>query len=220
MKYYRMILPYVIGAATLVPNTSGNKAYANDINDKDYDKITNVMDSVNIAAYDTAQTVPDAVPVRVEEHGLSVIYIYSDGSRVIRKGGTRAWRNNNPGNLHPYPFAFDNNAIGTAGKHAVFPDEETGMRALCALLQTESYRNRTIQSALKRYCPPNWQKYTRNLTRITGLSANTKLSQLTSVQLDKVAKTIRRLEGWIPGEETKIQAPQYAMMNMMQQKVR
>lgn len=217
--HYKKILPYVIGAATLMPHASCAKQDDKHANNNQ-DKVITVPDSATVAVTDTIPTIFPIVPIQVEQAGNSVIYIYNDGSRVVRNNGTRAWRNNNPGNLRYYDFAKKNGAIGEAGQYAVFPDEETGMRALHTLLQTESYQKLTIESALKRYDPVTWETYTRKLTRLTGLSANTKLCNLTVAQLDVMAKTIRQLEGWIVGQEREINAPQYAMAHAKQQKVR
>ncbi|MDE6250861.1 MAG: hypothetical protein K2M34_04515 [Alphaproteobacteria bacterium] len=214
-----MIVPYLIGATTLFPNTASTEL-ADIKTNTPQDKVVTMPDSANIAEVDTVPTIVPIVPVQIEQQGKSVIYVYNDGKRVIRNDGTRAWRNNNPGNLRYYDFAKNNGAIGEAGKFAVFPDEETGMQALYKLLQTESYRNLTIENALKRYDPATWQTYTRKMTRLTGLSANTKLRDLSQAQLDTFAKTIRQLEGWVVGHEHEIAAPQYAMATMNQQKVR
>jgi hypothetical protein len=58
----------------------------------------------------------------------TVQYFDKDGNMVIRSGGTKAWRNNNPGNMvyHPRGFAPRHGAIGSADGMAVFPDEQTG----------------------------------------------------------------------------------------------
>lgn len=44
---------------------------------------------------------------------------------TIRSGGTKAWRNNNPGNMiySAKGFAIRHGAIGKAGGMAVFPSE-------------------------------------------------------------------------------------------------
>lgn len=218
--YYKTILPYVISVATLLPHTASSELKETSTNDTQDKVVTVVPDSAKVEAVDTVPTIFPVVPVQVEQKGKSVIYVYNNGKRVIRNNGTRAWRNNNPGNLRYYGFAKSNGAIGEAGQYAVFPDEETGMQALYKLLQTDSYRNLTIQNALKRYDPVTWPTYTKKMTRLTGLSANTKLRDLTVAQLDAMAKTIRQLEGWVVGTEQEIAAPQYAMAQMNQQKVR
>lgn len=221
---YKVILPYVISVAGLIGVPVNNAARA-DQTDDNKNKIENYSDSARIASHtpdqqNTFSLASDTLPINVEQNGKSVIYVYNDGRKVVRNGGSRAWRNNNPGNLRYYNFAKNNGAIGEAGKFAVFPDEQTGMRALQKLLQTDSYKNLSIANALKRYDPGNWRSYTKKLTRLTGLSANTKLSSLNDAQLHMVAQSIRRLEGWIPGQEQKISAPQYAMLRNAQNRAR
>jgi len=239
---YKFMLPYVISTATLMVNpasTAVSQTLKSDNDNKD--KIVNIKDSANAATRIDTPSVDleslleidrdidrqvDSIlnaqktPFQVQQQGKSVVYVYRDGRRVVRHGGTRAWRNNNPGNLRYYEFAKRNGAIGQAGNFAVFPDEETGMQALYGLLQTDSYKNLTIANALKRYDRSNWMSYTRKLTKLTGLSANTKLCNLSPNQLVTFAQTIRQLEGWVEGREHKIDAPQYAMVNAAKQKVR
>ena len=70
--------------------------------------------------------------------GRDVVYTTADGRRVRRTGGTRAWRNLNPGNIRYSEFSRNAGAIGQAGGFAVFPDEETGTRAISSLLRAQS----------------------------------------------------------------------------------
>ncbi len=53
--------------------------------------------------------------------GNSVVYYDEDENISIWTGGTRAWRNNNPGNIRPSQFSYKNGAIGSAGGFAIFP---------------------------------------------------------------------------------------------------
>ena len=111
----------------------------------------------------------------------SVVYIADDGGKMIRSGGSRSWRNNNPGNLRYTRFSRDHGAIGTAGGFAVFPDYQTGRAALSALLHGPSYSNLSIYSAVARYAPPqdnDTESYRRLITRITGLDIQRKLTNI------------------------------------------
>lgn len=133
-----------------------------------------------------------------------VVYKFNCGSKLVRRGGTRAWRNNNPGNLRYGNFARENGAIGTAGGFAVFPDEETGMRALKKLLRSNTYSKLSISAAINKYAPPvenNTQRYKTRLSKMTGLPLSTKLATLNENQLNEVALAIRAIEGWKPGNE-------------------
>ncbi|MBR1380247.1 MAG: hypothetical protein IJ560_01525 [Alphaproteobacteria bacterium] len=128
-----------------------------------------------------------------------VIYTRPDGSRYKHVGGSRAWRNNNPGNLRG-----GDTSIGTAGGFAVFASESDGMRALHKLLRTPNYQRLSILDAMKRYAPASDNnrpvQYAQKIASRAGVSINTKLSQLNDTQMDAVANTIRTVEGWTPGK--------------------
>lgn len=147
------------------------------------------------------------LPRSATESGRDVLYSMPDGSRIKRTGGTRAWRNNNPGNIRYSEFSRRVGAIGKAGGFAVFPDEATGMYAIEALLRTDSYNKLTISGAVSRYAPPsenNTTAYYRRLSQLTGLSINKRMSELTSEELTRVANAIRVIEGWRAGKEQRI----------------
>ncbi len=136
-----------------------------------------------------------------------VIYTMPDGTRVKRTGGTRAWRNNNPGNIRMSDFAKRVGAIGEAGGFAVFPDKETGMYAIEALLRTNTYQNLTVAGAISRYAPPsenNTSAYHRTIEKHTGLSINKPMNQLTQSELASVANAIMIMEGWREGNIQRI----------------
>ena len=147
------------------------------------------------------------VPTSATASDRDVIYTMPDGARIRRSGGTRAWRNSNPGNIRYSEFARRVGAIGTAGGFAVFPDEATGMYAIEALLRSDSYNKLTVAGAISRYAPPsenNTSAYHRQIERLTGLSINKLMSDLTPYELTRVATAIRQIEGWTPGTEQRI----------------
>lgn len=134
--------------------------------------------------------------------GRDVVYTTADGRRVRRTGGTRAWRNMNPGNIRYSEFSRNAGAIGQAGGFAVFPDEETGTRAISSLLRGKSYNNLTIARAITRYAPPsenNTVAYHRRIQQITGLNINRRISDLSDGELSRVVDAIRAIEGWEAG---------------------
>lgn len=134
--------------------------------------------------------------------GRDVVYTTADGRRVRRTGGTRAWRNLNPGNIRYSEFSRKAGAIGQAGGFAVFPDEETGTRAISSLLRGQSYNNLTIARAITRYAPPsenNTAAYHRRIQQITGLNINRRISDLSDGELSRVVDAIRAIEGWEAG---------------------
>ena len=60
---------------------------------------------------------------------------------TIKSSGTKTWRNNNVGNLKYFKkgsFANRNGSIGVANQMALFPDIETGRKALIKSLKGPS----------------------------------------------------------------------------------
>lgn len=146
-------------------------------------------------------------PQSATETGNDVIYTMPDGTKIKRSGGTRSWRNSNPGNIRYSKFAQNVGAIGQAGGFAVFPNEQVGMYAIEALLRTDSYNKLTLAGAISRYAPPvenNTAAYHRNIEKLTGLSINKKMSDLTPSELTKVAQAIRQIENWKAGTTQRI----------------
>lgn len=155
----------------------------------------------------TVPTTIDKVAVAAAADGKNVIYTMPDGARVKRVGGTRAWRNTNPGNIRYSEFARRIGAIGQAGGFAVFPTEEIGMYAIEALLRTDSYNKLTVAGAISRYAPPsenNTSAYHRQIEKLTGLSINKRMADLTAAELTRVASAIRHIEGWREGSTERI----------------
>lgn len=137
-----------------------------------------------------------------------VRYKSDSGELVDYIGGTWAWRNNNPGNLIKGKFSDRHGAIGDAGNFAVFPDYETGKRALRSLLKISKYQNQYLGEIFKHYAPKkdgnDPENYKKLVTQFTGLSADRKLSEFNDEELEKVMSAIIRVEGFKEGEVKKV----------------
>lgn len=133
----------------------------------------------------------------------SVIYTYPDGTKYQHSGGTRAWRNTNPGNIRS-----GYGAIGSAGGFAIYASESDGMQAIKTLLRSSSYNNLTIMNAIKRYAPAADRndpvRYANTISRTTGLDVNRTIRSLNDTELQSVANVIRQVEGWRVGTRTKL----------------
>lgn len=119
-------------------------------------------------------------------------------------GGSRSWRNNNPGNITHGPFAKSHGAIGKDyGGMAVFPTMKAGEKAQDALWDDPKYQALTIREAAKRWThhdPPDVQKsYTNALSKAADASPDTPISQLSPDQLEWLKEAQRRQEGFQPG---------------------
>ncbi len=204
---FKYTIPYIISAVSLCGMATGANADARENETTKNDSTSMhlayaVKPSVSRAITETID-IP-ARPIRAVSHRRDVLYIWNNGDTITRKSGTRAWRNNNPGNLRHGKFTRANGAIGECGGFAGFPDAETGMDALCNLLMSDSYRNLTMTAAIRKYAPPsqnNVALYLQKLKKLTGLPTTTKLSSLSPQQLIYVAQSIRAIEGWREGNE-------------------
>lgn len=177
-----------------------NSSYTENAN-----QYNSVFDSID-GTYNPNQTL--IISAAYDKNSDSVIYVTADGTKVKRTNGTTAWRNNNPGNIIDSKFARNAGAIGSTGKFAIFPDEATGMRAVTQLLKSKNYKNLSIKDAIHKWAPAadnnNPAQYTKKVEKMTGLSADIPLNSLNDTELQSVANAIRKIEGWVPGKETRI----------------
>lgn len=160
---------------------------------------------VNSAADDT----PGSVFVGARGlPGRSVLYWDSEGNQMRRDGGSRSWRNNNPGNIVKGPYCDGQGAIGDDGTFAIFPDEQKGFDAIVTLLGRPTYVDRTLRGAIHRYAPPHENDsdgYAAFVSQQTGLAPDTVLNTLSPAELVSIANAIRDMEGWKPGVEERDQ---------------
>lgn len=120
-----------------------------------------------------------------------------------RTGGSRAWRNNNPGNIAQGSSLPGN--IGSAGGFTVFGSEAVGQTAVSGNLRRSAYQSLTLDGAIEKWAPKKnnpTAKYQRLVQDQTGLSGQTVINTLNQDQLDSVANAIRMMEGWKPGTVT------------------
>lgn len=133
-----------------------------------------------------------------------ILYIDSSGRAFVRMGGSRAWRNFNPGNIRKGSFADAHGAVGDDGAFAIFPDEQTGFAALTALLATATYSALNLRQAIHRYAPPSENdsdSYVDFVVAKTGLSPQALLSATSDEERRAIAGAIKTIEGWQEGEE-------------------
>lgn len=227
---FKRTIPYFITSAAMMfhfGNSLGAPENSDTSNEpKTTEKNINIQpkvektDSVNYELLALNSNAPK-IAVDAIAQNYDVVYTFSDGNKLKRSGGTRAWRNNNPGCIRYSNFAIEQGAIGKAGGFAVFPDQQTGKNALAALLRSNGYKNLTISAAIFKYAPPHendTQNYKARIRKLTGLSTNLKLCDLTEEQINRVVDAICIIEGWRKGKEINIESikHQQAMMNKSQ----
>ncbi|MBR5625550.1 MAG: hypothetical protein IKW67_02105 [Alphaproteobacteria bacterium] len=185
---YKKIFPYVLSIAIMLPITNIGESTEEKQNFKVKVKNKPILPKI-IESY---------------PHGNDVVYVYDNGAEYKRSGGTRAWRNFNPGNIRYSQLARESGAIGKAGGFAVFPDEKIGIQALKNLLMSDAYKNLTIEAAINKYAPPHendTEHYKRYIKSNTEIKSGTKISQLNAEQMADLIKFITIIEGWNSGTE-------------------
>jgi uncharacterized protein (TIGR02594 family) len=153
----------------------------------------------------------------------TVDYASSDGTHLLRTGGTIAWRFNNPGNLRPTDSLkpiLGAIGVGTTagnGSFLIFASYEEGRAQKKALIRRK-FNNRTIYTMLagvpdrkgklvEGYAPAsdnnNPQEYAQAISDHTGLPTTTKLSDISDAQLESVLDAMEKKEGFHGRKETR-----------------
>lgn len=143
-----------------------------------------------------------------------ITYVDKAGTIEIREGGSRSWRNNNPGNTKGGKGAISKDKEG----FDIFPDEDTGRKAKEQLLKQKYGDYESIRQMLKGkfnkngdfidgtgYAPKkdsnDPDKYADQIKEWTGLDVDKKkINDLNDSEFAKLVTAIKRKEGWIPGE--------------------
>jgi len=146
----------------------------------------------------------------------TVDYASSDGTHLLRTGGTVAWRFNNPGNLRPtgnLKPIMGAIGVGTTegnGSFLIFASYEEGRAQKKALLRRK-YNNRTIYTMLagvpdkkgklvEGYAPEEDNNdplaYAQAISDHSGLPTTTKLSDISDAKLESVLDAMENKEGF------------------------
>lgn len=155
------------------------------------------------------------------------IYKTKNGD-IVREGGSRAWRNNNPSNMIWGKAAQSLGAIGhdtNAQGHtmAIFPNKEAGDKARQWMLFESNwakklstkgdygaglgYKDKTVSQAITSHSPPefnNTAAYIREALASIG-GQDKRMGDLTSDERKKLIAVIDKKEGWDVGKEYKVQ---------------
>jgi hypothetical protein len=136
--------------------------------------------------------------------GKSVIYTDENGKKTIKKDGSPAWRNNNPGNIMKGSWARRNGAIGDVGKFAIFPDVETGRKAKKALIKGKYGEYESIRKMIRVYAPKSDnndpEKYADHIKEWAGLDVDSmKIKDLKPEEMEKLLDAMQRQEGFQKG---------------------
>jgi len=134
-----------------------------------------------------------------------------NGNSFRLSGGTRAWRNNNPGNLKYSEFSLKYGAMGHDDTmHSIFPTVAAGNNAKYQLLfgDDKDYKDMTLEKAISIYAPAydnnNPDAYVRYLCRGATYNKDTILRNMTEVERKFLLERMGRMEGYKEGKITKL----------------
>jgi len=145
----------------------------------------------------------------------AVTYKDQNGDEWIRQGGSRSWRNFNPGNISKGSFAESCGSIGGDTRFAIFPDEHAGLEAIGTLFKTKSYRDLSLEGAIFRYAPPGENDspaYVRAVAKKVGCPPSTIVRTFSEQQFGLLAEAIKIHEGWKAGSERAVDGVQPAAL--------
>ena len=114
-------------------------------------------------------------------------------------GGSRSWRNNNPGNIEYGSYAKSMGAIGTDGRFAVFPNYAAGRKAQEHLLfESKTYKDLTLGQAINKWAPGSENNVPAYIAAMGG-DPNAKMSSFSPAQRSALLDAMQRHEGWKVG---------------------
>ena len=180
--------------------SSNNSSSSSDIpNNVKTDSAGNIVETGEAVGANPAKDVE--IPSQMKR-----VYIQEDGTKITKEGGTRAWRNNNEGNIRYGDYAKKKGAIGQdKDGFAIFPNEETGRKAKEDLIfESKSYKDKTLDEAIYRYAPPNENNTTwyQNTVKKSVGGQNKKMSEYTPEERQSILASMKKVEGYKAGTIT------------------
>lgn len=134
-----------------------------------------------------------------------IFYFDAFENKYVAKGGSLAWRLNNPGLLLSHSlYRTGYSAIGAYHQYAIFAHSIIGKDALRAWICSIKYFDRGLIEIAKYYLPSDPTKYLNQLCAITGFAAECMPRSLAAKDFDKLLKAIQKLAGFSPENEHQV----------------
>jgi hypothetical protein len=136
----------------------------------------------------------------------TIVYFDKCGNKHVRKGGSLAWRINNPGLVKSHShFSASNGSIGSCQGTSIFSYPEQAHKALAMWLRSKKYCNANIQVIAKRYYPQNADALAIRLSTSISVSIDKKLKSYTDIEFQKLLKAIEKSCGYeLTGKEEEL----------------
>lgn len=115
-------------------------------------------------------------------------------NKYIARGGTLAWRINNPGLVPSHSHISKKcGSIGACGPYAIFASPEQGYHALSSWFQLKKYQNSTVKAVAKHYQPSYPEGFLLKLIESVEFPIKQKLKLFPQQIFQSLIKTISKL---------------------------
>jgi hypothetical protein len=128
----------------------------------------------------------------------TIFYFDGNGNKYVARGGSLAWRLNNPGLVHSHSHVAISKSIGSCGRYAIFANAQDGHRALSDWLHCKKYYQSTLKAVAIRYRPTNPSQFIDEVVALSALASNRKLSSLNNQEFERLLKVIEKSCGYLP----------------------
>jgi hypothetical protein len=134
-----------------------------------------------------------------------IFYFDAFDNKYVAKGGSLAWRLNNPGLLLSHSLhRMGYNAIGAYHQYAIFAHPIIGKDALRAWICSTRYFDSPLIEIARYYLPSNPEEYLNQLCAICGFSSEIIPRVLSAKDFDSLLKAIQKLAGFSPENEHQV----------------
>ena len=151
---------------------------------------------------------PASVIVEVIEAGAGYNIVKLADGRVVRRTGSRNWRNHNPGNVEEGGFMQARGSLGGDPRFAIMPSYAAGRQAKYDLIfTTGSYKNLSISAAIARYAPAfenDTNGYARQVISAAAVPTarggpDAIMANTNEEERQRILNAMERVEGFRPG---------------------
>lgn len=127
-----------------------------------------------------------------------VIFYYDQyDNKFIAKGGSLAWRTNNPGLVHSHSgAAIKQGAIGSSSGITIFSQSEYGEKALAQWLYCKKYYPEPLLKLAAHYSPDNPKKVLEKLCELSFLDGDSIICSLSKNEFNALVWSIKKLVGY------------------------
>lgn len=132
----------------------------------------------------------------------TVFYFDAYDNKSVAKGGSLAWRLNNPGLLHAHdPIVRKRNKIGSQFPYIIFSTPTDGMNALYEWLKSPKFFNAPLLAIAQYHQPEHPEEYLERLCLASKLAPDIKLNALSPEEFRHLTKAIQTICGFSSSQE-------------------